>query len=126
MPEITTREDVLFEGLVDWIPLYSIHRIVAQKQPDAPTAQIQSQVLQIIESLAAEGLITVGNLADRGSRFVSWDMPLAAAMQRLQNVYVNGFADKNSWSWFCWVDLTADGTAAAEAVEAKFKGRPDN
>lgn len=123
---MTARRKVLLEGLIDWVPLDDVHRLVARIQPDAPAEEVQPQVLQLIESLVAEGLVVLGDLANPESRFVAWDIPLADAMQRLRDVYVDGFADKNTWPWFCWLALTAKGTAAAETVEAQLPGRPDN
>lgn len=109
----SVREEVLLEGLVDWIPLDDVHRIVARAHPDV--SDPRSSVVHLIQSLVRDGLVEIGDLANPESRFAPWTTSLDESLERLRKVYIEGFDDENTWPWFCWLALTDDGTATAEA-----------
>ena len=59
---MSARDEVLLWGLVDWVELDRIHRFVASEAPNEPIAVIQTRTLELIRSLASEGLFQVGDL----------------------------------------------------------------
>jgi hypothetical protein len=78
---------------------------------------VQRQTLDLIDTLVGEGLFVIGNLIDKGSRFEPWQTPLSASIQRLREVYIDGYDDPDTWQWFCWLDLTAKGEEVALPLE---------
>ena len=114
------REQVLLLGLVDWVPLERVHYEVAQANGGAPLQDVQSQALNLIDTLLGEGLFVIGNLIDNGSRFERWDTPLAASIQRLRDMYIDGYNDPDTWQWACWLDLTTKGEQIALPLEKRL------
>ncbi|CAN5309749.1 hypothetical protein BH09ACT8_BH09ACT8_25710 [soil metagenome] len=111
------RDKVLLLGLVDWVPLERVHHEVAQANREARLQDVQRQTLDLIDTLVGEGLFVIGNLIDNGSRFEPWETLLSASIQRLREVYADGFNDPDTWQWFCWLDLTAKGEDIALPLE---------
>ena len=114
------REKVLVAGLTDWVDLAQIHWFVALANPDASTATIQSETLDLIRALADEGLVTIGDLTAADGRFAAWNGSTEDSLRRIRGEYVDRFDDKNTWPWFSWLDLTDKGQSAAESVERKL------
>ncbi|HKV21137.1 MAG TPA: hypothetical protein VJR50_19035 [Mycobacterium sp.] len=116
----TPREKVLLAGLTDWVELAQVHSFVAQANPDAPTATIQNETLDLIRALADEGLVVIGDLTAAGGRFAAWNSSTEDSLRRIRGEYVDRFDDRNSWPWYSWLDLTDKGQAVAESVERKL------
>ncbi len=114
------RDKVLLDGLVDWVPLERVHYEVAHASGDAPPEEVQRNTLVLIDTMVGEGLFILGSLIDNGSRFEPWDTPLATSMQRLREVYVDGYDDPDTWQWFCWLDLTHKGEQVALPLEERL------
>lgn len=115
----SARENVLLLGLVDWVPLERVHYEVSRANRDVPLPEVQTRTLQLIDTLANEGLFTLGEV-DASLGFIPWDTPLDASMLRLRQVYVDGFDDENFWQWFCWLDLTDRGEQVALPLEEQL------
>ena len=113
---MSAREDVLRWGLVDWVELDRIHGYVAREFPGQPLSVIQNKTLDLIHSLVSDGMFKLGDLK-QGSRFTAWNTPLDESIQRIREVYVANFDDKNTWPWFCWLAITEKGLRVAEAIE---------
>jgi hypothetical protein len=114
----SARDSVLLLGLVDWVSLERVHYEVAHARGEAPLSDVQAETMKLINSLVGEGLFVLGNLTDKGVSFIAWDTPLPASIQRLREVYIDGFDDPDSWQWFCWLDLTQHGEKVALPLEA--------
>jgi hypothetical protein len=119
------REKVLLLGLVDWVPLERIHYEVAKANGQASPQQVQSETLHLVDSLVGEGLFVLGELIDSGTRFQPWDISLPASIQRLRDVYVDGYDDPDTWQWFCWLDLTDKGERIALPLEERLNNRSE-
>jgi hypothetical protein len=113
----SARENVLLLGLVDWVPLERVHYEVSNANKNATPSDVQTKTLRLIDTVVGEGLFVLGELAPKGVRFIPWDVPLDVAMQRLREVYVDGFDQPETWKWFCWLDLTDKGEQAALPLE---------
>ena len=70
--------------------------------------------------MAAEGVITLGELKDYGARFVVWDIPLDDAIARLAAEYVDRFDDRDGWLATCWVMVTEHGISVAQQYGDEF------
>ncbi|HEY1842852.1 MAG TPA: hypothetical protein VGG53_22020 [Mycobacterium sp.] len=84
---MSAREDVLRWGLVDWVELDRIHWFVAREYPEQPLAVVQNKTLELIRSLASEGLFDVGDLASEDRCFRAWDLPLGESIQRIADTW---------------------------------------
>lgn len=116
---LSARTGVLLWGLVDWVELDRIHGYVAQENPGEPLAIVQGKTLELIRSLASDGLVEIGDLGGKDGRFVAWDITLDESIQRIRNVYVNNFDDENTWPWFSWLCLTEKGHQVAEVLSER-------
>ncbi|WP_179469423.1 hypothetical protein [Mycolicibacterium vinylchloridicum] len=56
---------------------------------------VQTKVVDLITDLVAEGLFVVGDTTGEGSRFVTWNLPLADALDRIREVYIDNFDESN-------------------------------
>jgi hypothetical protein len=115
----SARDNVLLLGLVDWVPLERVHYEVAKASNDMPLSKVQTATLELIKTLVGEGLFVLGELAHNGARFVPWDTPLDTSMERLREVYVQGFDNADAWQWFGWLDLTKMGEQVALPIEER-------
>jgi hypothetical protein len=115
---MSTREKVLLRGLVDWVALDRIHWDVSQDNVGASISVIQEKTLELLRSLAADELFRLGDLSGPEGTFTPWAVPLDEAISRIRDVYVSNFSDTNTWPWYCWIDLTDEGEAEAEAIAA--------
>jgi hypothetical protein len=111
------RDSVLLRGLIDWVALDRIHKYVARENSGESVSVIQDKTLDLIGSLASDGLFDVGDLTGPGNRFVAWKTPVNDSIERIREVYVMRFDDQNTWPWFCWLELTEKGQRVAEAIE---------
>jgi hypothetical protein len=106
---LTTREKILFEGLHDWVKLQQVHEYIAFEDPSASLAEVQRRTLALVRSMAAEGVIALGNPIEHGARFKDWDIPLDEAMARLSADYVDNFHDRTNWPMLVWFRVTDKG-----------------
>ena len=106
---LATREKILVEGLTDWVKLLQVHEYVAFEDTSAPLAEVQRRTLELVRSMAAEGVIALGNPIDHGAHFKDWDIPLDEAMARLSDDYVDNFHDRANWPMLVWFRVTDKG-----------------
>lgn len=111
------KENLIVEGLRDWISLREVHGdLVAAEAPQTPLAKVQKQTLQLIRQLVGDGLFILGTpsptKADRAG-FTPWDLPLDAAMARIEAAYVDNYDDRDSWYFMVWMDQTDKGRKLA-------------
>jgi hypothetical protein len=103
---LSTREKILVEGLTDWVKLLQVHEYVAFEDTSAPLVEVQRRTLELVRSMAAEGVIALGNPIEHGARFKDWDIPLDEAMARLSGDYVDNFHDRANWPMLVWFRVT--------------------
>jgi hypothetical protein len=101
--------------------LERVHQAVVEADPQRPPTQTQRQTLNLIHDLASEGLFTIGDLTGEGLRFAPWAMTIDQSLQRIRDVYVDGFDNPDHWFWFCWLDLTEAGAAVAQPIEDRLR-----
>ncbi len=100
---LTAREKILVAGEDDWASLDLVHHYVALENPSALLAEVQRKTLERVRSMAAEGVVVLGELKDHGARFVPWDIPLDNGIARLSAEYVDRFDDGTGWLMLLWL-----------------------
>jgi hypothetical protein len=116
----TARENILIEGIDDWVSLSGVHSYVLQENRIAPPSEVQQKTLETIRALVSDGLVELGDLAGEGGSFVAWATPLDESMEEIYDVYVNHFDDKLNWTIYCWLNITGKGKQVAESIERKY------
>ncbi len=86
----SARNDVLMDGLDDWVHFYRVHRLVYLANPDASVGELQAESLNIVADLVSAGLYQVGTV-ERGAGFVPWDIPIDEALDRIRAEYVGHY-----------------------------------
>jgi hypothetical protein len=119
------RENLLIEGLMDAISLGEVHgAYFGQDAAHAPPVpQVQKQTLDMIRELVSEGMFVLG-VPTRQGEFEAWDLPLDAAMAKIEDAYVKNFDDRWGWTTMVWMDQTDKGKKLAlELYHADDPGR---
>lgn len=116
---LPVRQEVLLEGLDDWVALGTVHRYVAHENAGEDVSVIQTKVLELIRELASEGLYEIGDQLKTNvnhGRFTAWNVPVDEAIERIRETYVGRFDDPFQWSYICSLQLTDKGEREAEAL----------
>jgi hypothetical protein len=108
------RENLLIEGLMDAISLGEVHTafMYDSHSPKRPLHEAQALTLDMIRELVSEGLFVLGVPTRRGG-FDAWDLPLDAAMAKIDDAYVKNFEDWWSWTNMVWMSQTEKGKKLA-------------
>lgn len=120
------KEGLLIEGLQDWIHLSEVHSsFIRESGPQRPLHEVQQLTLSMIRELVSEGLFMLGTIEGpkRNPRFVPWDLPLDAAMAKIEDAYIRHFDDVWCWRAMCWLNLTDKGEKLA--LERYHAEEPD-
>ena len=117
---LTAREKILVAGEDDWVSLDLFHHYIALENPSASLAEVQRKTLELVQSMAAEGVIALGQLKDFGARFVPWDIPLDDGIARLAAEYVDRFDDGTGWPMLLWLMVTDSGKTAARECRNEY------
>ncbi|OBA88300.1 hypothetical protein A5662_25375 [Mycobacteriaceae bacterium 1482268.1] len=110
------KENLLVEGLRDWIRLGEIHCtfLFDNHIPKRPVAEAQRLTLSMIREVVAEGLFDLGEIVRRtNDGFEAWNLPLDEAMAKIEEKYVENFDDRWGWTACAWLQLTEKGRALA-------------
>ncbi|AMU66347.1 hypothetical protein [Mycobacteroides abscessus] len=111
----SARNDVLMDGLEDWVHFYRVHRLVYLANPDASPAELQTESLNTVADLVAAGLYQVGTV-ERGIGFVPWGIPIDEALDRIRAEYVGHYDENGVWDYVAWLNLTDEGQKVAKAL----------
>lgn len=111
------KEGLLIEGLRDAIALGEIHGdFYGQDAALAPPiAEVQNDTLALVRHLVNEGLAVLG-VPDRRGEFESWDIPLNAAMTKIEDAYIRNYSDRRNWTHIVWLSLTDKGEKLADEL----------
>jgi hypothetical protein len=111
------RENLLIEGLRDWIYLSEVHSaFMSNTDPARPVHEVQELTLNMIRELVSDGLFVLGTPSPKKSNppeFIQWDLPLDAAMAKIEDAYVKNFDDRNNWITMVWMNQTDKGEKLA-------------
>ncbi|MDT5101103.1 MAG: hypothetical protein QOC76_4840 [Mycobacterium sp.] len=110
------NEDLLIEGLRDWIRLGEPHAtfLFDNHTPKRRAAEAQQLTLSMIRELVSEGLFVLGVPDKKApSGFKPWGLPLDEAMAKIEERYVANFDDRWGWTACAWLHLTEKGRALA-------------
>lgn len=117
---LTTREKILLDGEEDWVKLKQVHDYVASEDVSAPLPDVQRKTLDLVRSMAEEGVIALGEPIDHGARFKDWDVPLDDAIARLAAEYIDKFNDRLRWPWTLWFRVTDKGKEIGRRYEPEY------
>jgi hypothetical protein len=112
------KENLLIEGLQDWITLGNVHTAFMYEghSPKRPLQEAQDLTPKIIRELVSEGLFVFGvpsSSKDDPTGFTQWNVPLEAAMASIEDAYVGKFADRWGWTTMVWLSQTDEGEKLA-------------
>jgi len=108
------KQNLLIEGLMDWVSLADVHSaFFGQDAAHAPPiSAVQERTLAMTRELVSEGWFVLG-MPTRKGEFETWDLPLDAAMAKIEDLYVNNFDDRWSWTDMVWMNQTQKGKELA-------------
>lgn len=110
------KENLLIEGLRDWIMLEAIHSIFLfdNYTPKRPVAEAQQLTLSMIRELVEAGLFDLGEIVrNTNDGFEAWTLSLDDAIAQIEHAYVTNFDDRWGWTACAWLQLTEKGRALA-------------
>lgn len=111
------RESLLVKGLRKPVALNAVDWKIKHDNPSASAAEVQDGALEVIRSLADDGLVKLG--AVRGHRFVASKRPLNRTMRRISRRYVDHYDNPNAWMFAAWMKLTDEGQRLALSLEQR-------
>jgi hypothetical protein len=99
---------------MDAISLGNVHTVFMydNHSPKRPLHEAQVLTLDMIRELVREGLFVLG-VPTRQGGFAAWDLPLDAAMVKIEAAYVKNFEDRWGWTTMVWMDQTEKGKKLA-------------
>jgi hypothetical protein len=117
---LSAREKILVEGRHDWVKLAQVHDYVALENLLLSLPEVQRKILDLVRSMAVEGVIAPGELKDHGARFVPWDISIDDAIQRFAAEYIDRFDDRTGWPWTLWLAVTDKGKRVAQSFQREY------
>ncbi|MGJ6127227.1 hypothetical protein QN239_32110 [Mycolicibacterium sp. Y3] len=111
------REELLYDGLSDWVSLADADSMATKYCPDVPQAQRQELVLSTLYTLVAEGLFLLGHRDTPDDRFAAFAEPLDESMAKIRHIYVGYYDTPIEWAFWIWLQITDKGTAAATETD---------
>jgi hypothetical protein len=116
------RERQLIGGLQGPVDVSEVHYsfldYVSCARPNFPA--VQKWTLGMIRELVSDGLFVLGLPSPSTANpegFNPWDLPLDAAMVKLEDAYVKHFDDKRNWTGMAWLKLTDKGKKLARELQ---------
>lgn len=111
----SARNEVLMEGLDDWVEFYRVHWLVQQANPDAVLGDIQIGALDTVCDLVSAGLYEIGKV-ERGVGFVPSTISLDEGIEEIRSQYVDDYGEQGTWDYCAWLNLTDQGEWIAESL----------
>lgn len=113
----TLRGDILAGGHDDWVSLAEVRGCISRRRLADSASERQQLMLQTIGSLLQDGLVEVGDIpAPSDPGFLVWPGTLEEVMERLTERIVDHYDDPDSWEYSTWLNLTAEGQQASNAI----------
>lgn len=111
------KESLLIEGLMGAIALAEVHGDFFGRDAAhaPPVPEVQDHTLAMVRDLVTEGLFILG-VPTRHGVFEPWNLPLDAAMTRIEDAYVRNFEDRRNWTNMVWLFLTDKGEELAKRL----------
>lgn len=114
----SARDEVLMDGLNDWVHFYRVHWLVKQANPDAALGDIQIEALGTVRDLVSAGLYEIGKV-ERGVGFVPSAISLGEGIEEIRSQYVDHYGEHGTWDYCAWLNLTDQGERIAESLLPK-------
>ncbi|WP_078313826.1 hypothetical protein [Mycobacterium sp. D16Q16] len=114
----SARNEILIDGLDDWVEFYRVHWLVKQANPDAALGDIQIEALDTVRDLVSAGLYEIGKV-ERGVGFVPSTISLDGGIEEIRSQYVDHYGEEGTWDYCAWLNLTDQGKRIAEFLLSK-------
>jgi hypothetical protein len=111
------REGLLVKGLGRPVSLNAVDWKIKHDNPSASAAEVQDDTLEVIRTLADDGLVKLGSV--RRHRFVASKRPVNRTMRRISRRYVDHYDDPKTWMFSAWMTLTNEGQRQALTLEQR-------
>ncbi|GAB7142371.1 hypothetical protein [Mycobacterium riyadhense] len=115
-PRERLRAELLVSGLYDYVPLVQIASTIAREDMAETLPAQQELALQTIRSLVEDGLVLIGDLPFPGETFAGWDLSIDAAMDRVYDLFVGHYEERQLWDLTIWLALTPAGERLAREL----------
>ncbi|QLL09998.1 hypothetical protein H0P51_04655 [Mycobacterium vicinigordonae] len=102
---------------------------VRQHNPADTQTEWQTETVETIRSVVADGLFRLGGevvrgehlggVATEGEEFVAWHQTLDRCLQKISHNYVKHYDDPQRWMYAAYLELTEQGEQQARALESK-------
>jgi hypothetical protein len=114
------RREVLFDGLFDWGDLGWVRGIVLDYREDNDEEWVKKTTLEVVESLARDGLVEIGSIGENG--FSPWSKTVDESIRQIRD-YASSHDD---WNFYAWTRNTPTGKSLAESFDpAEFRDDDD-
>jgi hypothetical protein len=118
------RDDILAGGHDDWVSMAEVRGCISRGRLADSASERQQLMLQTIRSLLQGGLVEVGHIPAPGDPgFLVWPGTLDEVMESLTERIIGRFAgrydDQLQWQYTIWLNLTAKGQQASNAIVGK-------
>lgn len=114
-------DDLLIRGLDDWIQAAEVASVARTIGGAESGEMVRALSLQLIRTLLESRLIEVG-MVDEHEGFVPWRIPAGVALERIESEW-SARPTGPGLGEVCWLNLTEQGQARAQALWSKKGGQ---
>jgi self-protective colicin-like immunity protein len=113
----TLRNDILASGHDDFVSMADVQACIFDGLLADLSTEQQQLVVDTVRSLLEDGLVEVGVLPGRNDPgFKAWPGTVDDVMTRFADRFVGHHGDRHGWQYTIWLNLTAKGQQASEAI----------
>lgn len=113
------RAELLTSALYDLVPLAEVESVIIHDNLAETLSAQQELALRTIRSLLQDELMQLGDLPYPGEKFAGWDLSIDAAMERVHDLFVVKYDDRESWDLTIWLGLTPAGKRQAHRLKGE-------
>jgi hypothetical protein len=114
------RRDILASGHADFVSMADVQACIFNGFLAELSTEQQELVVDTVRSLLEDGLVEVGDIPGRNDPgFKPWPGTLDDVMTRFIGRFVGRYDDEHQWQYTIWLNLTAKGQQASNAIVGK-------
>ena len=106
-------DEVIVRGLEDWLMAASVVSVAIHTAGAETDDEVRDVSVALIRRLLEDGLVRAGDVTDSG--FEPWDLPVDAAMERVEREW-NALGALPNLGEVCWLDNTEEGERRAREL----------
>jgi hypothetical protein len=116
----TLRDDILASGHDDFVSMADVQACIFDGLLADLSNEQQQLVVGTIRSLLEDGLMKLGDIPGRDDPgFKPWPGTVDEVMTRFVDRFVGHYDDPLEWQYSIWLNLTAKGQQASNAIVGK-------